>query len=118
MENISKEDFLKSYNKYKTNKFSKFMLKTFLRDPKMNGYKLSIIIEFFLFNILTVIMMQTHNMHYAKIFTVIGNGIFFLFGLFMLVAVIIDQNSTKKMLKDLNITLDELNFYSQIYFTN
>lgn len=59
--------------------------------------------------------MQNNLMYYAKFTALIGNGIFAIFGLLLLIAGIVDMISTRKLTKELNITLEELNYYCNIY---
>lgn len=112
---ITKEQYLAATNKYKENKFSKFMLDKFLRDKTYNNYKLFIIIEFIVLNFLSAVMLVNGNKQLAITLTLIGVGIFFLFGFLLLTAAFINMYRTKKLCKELNCDVQELNNYYNIY---
>jgi hypothetical protein len=106
---ITKEQYFAAKKKYPENKFSKFMVMTFLRSTTYNIYKKIIIGEFLTSNLLAAILLVNNIKTLAIIFAIVGNGIFAIFGISLLVASFIDMYRAKKVCTELNINIDDLN---------
>ena len=106
---ITKEQFFAAKKKYPENKFSQFMLNTFIRATTYNIYKKLLIGEFFVFNLLAVILLANNIKSLALISFAIGCGIFVIFGISLLIASFIDMYRAKKVCAELKINIDDLN---------
>ena len=71
---ISKEQFLTAYNNHKLNKYSVWLLKTFMLDTKFNPFKIIYFSIFFIGNGI-VFYQQFHDKKLMFLSLIITNGI-------------------------------------------
>lgn len=116
---MTKEKFLKTYNKYPPSIFVKFIYKHFSKETEKTNSKLRLRISFF-FIILILFGIIGNILALPKVWiaipTYIFTVLFFIFIIVLTVAHILNQRRIKKISKELNINLFQFNIYSKKYF--
>jgi hypothetical protein len=117
MKEVTKEDFLKVYNEHKPNLFLRTMFKHFSTDMKKSLGTKIIVAMFVLFTIPTIIF-QEKRMETAKFVSMFFAYVpFALWGVSAFVAFKWNQFRTKRVQKELGLTVEEYNFYATLYVT-
>jgi hypothetical protein len=121
--NISKEEFLKVYNKYKPNKLVVFMFKYFtIGDIKLSKkyiYQIIIILCFIIFNLISIIIDKKEELYNLKmIFLSLGNLPLLIVAILGLYSFIYNNLRIYKIRKELGITKTEYDTLSLIYFND
>lgn len=119
-EKISKEKFLEVYNKHLPNKWTTFIYRYFSRTTKKEDKWLSrsvygILIVLFFLGFIGTILKVYHT--FIGIVTFTFTGILILLVGSTLPALIMNNLRIRKIRKELNLSLNEYEFYVDIYFS-
>lgn len=115
MKQVSKEEFLKVYNTHLPNLFLRIMFKHFSTDMKKSLGTKVIVGLFILFTIPTIIFQENNMVSLRNISLILAYVPFALWGIIAFVAFKWNQLRTKRIYKSLGLTIDEYNFYAEMY---